>query len=223
MPMISAPNRYVALGVAVLAAAGLAACSSSSSSTPSTSNSSSNAPVRGGTLNVVAAAGPDHIDTVPAYYTADYEFERAYARQMLQYPAEAYSSTTDAGWTADVTPVPDIATEVPTAANGGITNGGTTYTFHIKQGVDWNTTPPRQVTAADFIREFKAFCNPAPGGFVGNITYYAATVAGMNTYCNAEQAYFANTKAHAPTAANIANYQNTNNISGLSAPNSSTL
>jgi peptide/nickel transport system substrate-binding protein len=220
--MISAPNRYVALGVAVLAAAGLAACSSSSSSsTPAAS--SSNKPVYGGTLNVVAAAGPDHIDTVAAYYTADYEFEHAYTRQMLQYPTEQYSSTSDAGWTADVTPVPDIATEVPTAANGGITNGGTTYTFHIKQGVDWNTTPARQVTADDFIREFKAFCNPAPGGFVGNVTYYASTIVGLNSYCNAEQAYFANAKTHPGTAANIAAFQNSNNITGLSAPNPLTL
>jgi peptide/nickel transport system substrate-binding protein len=220
--MISAPNRYVALGVAVLAAAGLAACSSSSSSsTPSTSSSST--PKYGGTLNVVAAAGPDHIDPVAAYYTADYEFEHAYTRQLLQYPSVAYDSTSSAGWTADVTPVADIATEVPTVANGGITNGGTTYTFHIKPGVDWNTTPPRQVTASDFIREFKAFCNPAPGGFVGNITYYASTIAGMNSYCNNEQAYFANAKAHPGTAANIAAFQNSNPISGLSAPNPLTL
>jgi peptide/nickel transport system substrate-binding protein len=219
--MISAPNRYVALGVAVLAAAGLAACSSSSSSsTPSTSSSK---PVYGGTLNVVAAAGPDHIDPVAAYYTADYEFEHAYTRQLLSYPSEPYSSTSSPGWTADVTPVADIATEVPTVANGGITDGGTVYTFHIKPGVDWNTTPPRQVVADDFIREFKAFCNPAPGGFVGNITYYASTIAGMNSYCNAEQAYFANAKTHPGTAAAIANFQNTNNISGLSAPNPMTL
>ena len=221
--MISAPNRYVALGVAVLAAAGLAACSSSSSSSSAPSTSSSSKPVYGGTLNVVAAAGPDHIDPVAAYYTADYEFEHAYTRQLLQYPSEDYSSTSDAGWTADVTPVADIATEVPTVANGGITDGGTVYTFHIKPGVDWNTTPPRQVVADDFIREFKAFCNPAPGGFVGNITYYASTIAGMNSYCNAEQAYFANAKTHPGTAANIANFQNTNNISGLSAPNPLTL
>ncbi len=221
--MISAPNRHVALGVAVLAAFGLAACSSSSSSTPSTSSSSSNKPVYGGTLNVVAAAGPDHIDPVAAYYTADYEFEHAYTRQLLSYPSEDYSSTSDAGWNADVTPVADIATEVPTVANGGITDGGTLYTFHIKQGVDWNTSPPRQVVADDFIREFKAFCNPAPGGFVGNITYYASTIEGMNSYCNAEQAYFANAKLHPGTAANIANYQNTNPITGLSAPNPLTL
>jgi len=222
--MISAPNRFVALGVAVLAAAGLAACSSSSSpsSTPSAS-SSSNTPMTGGTLNIVAAAGPDHIDTVPAYYTADYEFEHAYSRQLLAYASSPYNSTTDSGWTADVTPVADMATEVPTAANGGITNGGMTYTFHIKQGVDWNTTPPRQVTADDFIREFKAFCNPAPGGFVGNITYYASTIAGMNSYCNSEQAYFANAKTHPGTAANIAAFQNSNGISGLTAPDPLTL
>ena len=38
--------------------------------------------------------------------------------------------------------------------------GGTVYTFHIKPGVDWNTTPARQVTSQDFLREFKAFFNP---------------------------------------------------------------
>jgi peptide/nickel transport system substrate-binding protein len=223
--MISAPNRLVTVAVAVLAAAGLAACSSSSttSSGSSPSASSSGAPVYGGTLNIVAASGPDHIDTVPAYYTADYELEHAYTRQLLAYPTENYTNTSDAGWTQDVTPVADMATVVPTLSNGGITNGGTTYTFHIKSGVDWNTTPARQVTSADFIREFKAFCNPAPGGFVGNSAYYTSTIAGMNTYCNNELAYFANTKTHPATAANIAAFQNSNNISGLTAPDSLTL
>src|SRR6202050_5522632 len=134
MLMISAPKRPLAIAVAVLAACGLAACSSSASSTGSTSSSASaGTPVRGGTLNIVAASGPDHIDTVPAYYTADYEVERAYTRQLLSYPAQTYSAAGDAGWTADTTPTADIATVVPSAANGGLTNGGKTYTFHIKQ------------------------------------------------------------------------------------------
>jgi peptide/nickel transport system substrate-binding protein len=224
--MISAPNRLVTVAVAVLAAAGLAACSSSSttpSGSSSPSASSSGAPVYGGTLNIVAASGPDHIDTVPAYYTADYEFEHAYTRQLLAYPTENYTNTSDAGWTQDVTPVADMATVVPSAANGGISADLKTYTFHIKSGVDWNTTPARQVTSADFIREFKAFCNPAPGGYVGNSAYYTSTIAGLLTYCNNETAYFANTKTHPPTAANIAAFQNSNNISGLSAPDSLTL
>ncbi|HVB42765.1 MAG TPA: ABC transporter substrate-binding protein [Streptosporangiaceae bacterium] len=209
------------MAVVGAAATVLAACSSN----PTTSGGGGTAakPVLGGTLRLVAASGPDHIDTVPAYYTADYILERAYARQLLTYPTVADPTLTSPGWKADTTPIPDIATTIPTAANGGITNGGKTYTFHIKSGVDWNTTPPRQVTADDFIREFKAFCNPAPGGYVGNLGYYSSTVAGLNDYCNAETAYFANAKKHPVTAANIAGFQNSHTISGLVAVNSSTL
>ncbi len=209
-------QRIAVVAMAGLAAAGLAACSSSSSSSSATGSK----PVKGGTLKFVAASGPDHIDTVPAYYTADYILERGYARQLLTYPTVPDPTLTSAGWTKDTTPVADIATQVPTTANGGITNGGTTYTFHIKQGVDWNTKPARQVTAADFLREYKAFCNPVSP--VGNPLYYEATVAGLKQYCDAESAYFAN-KSHAPTATNIANFQNSHTISGITAVSPSTL
>ena len=211
-------NRIAALATAGLAVAGLAACSSSNSGGTTGGNSSQ--PVKGGTLRIVAASGPDHLDTVPAYYTADYILERAYARQLLTYPTVPDPTLTSAGWTKDITPVPDIATAVPTTANGGITNGGKTYTFHIKQGVDWNTSPARQVTADDFIREFKAFCNPVSP--VGNLGYYSSTIAGLTQYCNAETAFFAK-KSNAPTAANIANFQNTHQISGLVAVSPSEL
>jgi peptide/nickel transport system substrate-binding protein len=216
--MTSAPKRIVVLAAAVLAAAGLAACSSSSSSTPAVSSSTT--PQYGGTLHIVAAAGPDHIDTVPAYYTADYMLERAYTRQLVSYPTVAYTNTSSPGWTTDTTPVADVATAVPTVANGGVTNAGKTYTFHIKPGVDWNTSPPRQVTSQDFLREFKAFCNPVSP--VGNPTYFDSAIAGMTAYCNAETAFFA-IKSNAPTAANIANFQNTHNISGITTPNSMTI
>ena len=216
--MRALPKRYAVAAMAGIAAVSLAACGGSSSSSGSTA--SSGKPVYGGTLHIVAASGPDHIDTVPAYYTADYELERMYTRQLLQYPTVPATSTSSSGWTSDTTPAADVATVVPSTSNGGITNGGKTYTFHIKSGVDWDSSPVRQVTADDFIREFKAFCNPVSP--VGNPVYYQSTIAGLTSYCNAETAYFAS-KSHAPTAANIANFQNTNNISGLSAPNSSTL
>ena len=174
----------------------------------------------GGTLHIVAASGPAHLDTVPSYYTTDYQLTHAYTRQLLNYPTLPYTSTTSSGWIKDTTPAPDVATEVPTTANGGITNGGKTYTFHIKQGVDWNTTPARQVTSQDFLREYKAFFNPVSP--VGNPTYYEATIAGLTSYANAETAYFAS-KSHPPTAANITNFQNTHNITGISTPNSSTI
>ena len=215
--MINAPQRVVTLAAAVLAAAGLVACSSSSTSSTSTS---AGKPVSGGTLHIVAASGPAHIDTVPAYYTVDYQIEHATDRQLLTYPTDVYTSTSSPGWIADSTPTADVATEVPTVANGGITNGGKTFTFHIKPGVDWNTSPPRQVTSQDFLREFKAFFNPVSP--VGNPVYYTSTIAGLAAYDNAETAYFAN-KAHAPTAANIANFQDTHSISGIATPNTSTI
>jgi peptide/nickel transport system substrate-binding protein len=217
--MISTPKRFAGLATAVLAGVALAACSSSSSSSTPTS-SSSNTPVYGGILHIVSAGGPDHLDTVPAYYTVDYQLERAYTRQLVQYPTDPAPSITSAGWLADTTPVADVATVVPTVANGGITNGGKTYTFHIKPGVDWNSTPVRQVTSYDFLREFKAFCNPVQP--VGNETYYESAIVGVTAYCNAETAYFA-VKSNAPTAANIANFQNTHSIAGITTPNSMTI
>ena len=171
-------------------------------------------------MHIVAASGPAHLDTVPSYYTTDYQLTHAYTRQLLNYPTLPYNSTSDANWTADVTPTADVATEVPSTANGGITNDGKTYTFHIKQGVDWNTSPPRQVTSQDFLREYKAFFNPVSP--VGNPVYYESTISGLSAYASAETAYFAS-KSHAPTAANIANFQNTHNISGIATPNSSTI
>jgi peptide/nickel transport system substrate-binding protein len=222
--MPRASKRVATLAVLAIAAGGLAACSSSSSTgstTAPTSATSSEKPQSGGTLNIVAASGPDHIDSVPAYTTYDYELERVYTRQLVSYPTVPAATTTSAAWTTDTTPVPDAATSVPTAANGGITGGGTVYTFHIKPGVDWNTTPARQVTSQDFLREFKAFFNPVSP--VGNQGYYLSTIKGLQAYANEETAYFANAKVHAPTAANIANFQNTHTIAGISTPNSSTI
>lgn len=216
--MTSLPKRYVAAAALSLAAIGLAACGGGGGGG---TTGGGGTPVSGGTLNIVAASGPDHLDTVPAYYTADYILERAYTRQLVAYPYGAPSTTSDAAWKKTTTPVADAATAVPTTSNGGITNGGKTYTFHIKPGVMWDTKPARQVTAADFIREYKAFCNPVSP--VGNPLYFQATIAGLKTYCDAETAYFANSKAHPPTASNIAGFQNSHTISGLSAPNSSTL
>jgi len=198
--MTPMPKRFAALAVAVLAAAGLAACGKSSSPAAGPTNGPPSTPT--GTLKIVAAGGPDHIDTVPAYYTGDYILEHGYTRQLLTYPYAVDPTITSAGWKKATTPVPDIATAVPTTANGGITNGGKTYTFHIKQGVTWNTSPPRQVTASDFIREFKAFFNPVSP--VGNGLYYTSTIAGLLKYQNQETAYFA-VKSHKPTATNIAN------------------
>jgi len=212
-----ARRTWSAAAVVAAASLGLAACSSSTSPGGTTGNTSNKAHY-GGTINVIAAGGQDHFDPVSAYGTWDYMFERIYARQLVAYPTVNYTKVGDAGWKTDTTPVADVATQVPTVANGGITDGGKTYTFHIKQGVEWQNG--RQVTSQDFAREYKAFGNPvAP---VGNSGYFLSTIAGFKQYFDAETAFFGN-KKNSPTAANIAKYQNTHSISGISTPNSSTI
>lgn len=209
--------RFVALAMAMIAAAGLAACSSTSaSSAPAVGK-----PVYGGTLRVISNTGPGELDPVPTYNFAGYELERGYARQLISYPTTSPATTSGAAWAEANALVPDIATDVPSVANGGITGGRLLYTYHIRPGMDWNSTPPRQVTADDFIREFKAFCNPTYP--VGNVTYYNSTIVGFSSYCTAEDNYFSAKGAPSATAASVTAWQNSHTIAGLSAPNTLTL
>jgi peptide/nickel transport system substrate-binding protein len=209
------PKRVAALAVVAIAATGLAACGKSSNG-GSTTNSGAATP--GGTLHIVAASGQSQFDPVSAYGTWDYMIERAYTRQLVSYPSVYYTALDDAAWKKTTTPVADVATQVPSTSNGGISDGGKTYTFHIKKGVEWNNG--RQVTSQDFLREYKAFGNPVQP--VGNSGYFLSTISGFAKYFNAEAAFFAK-KSNKPTAANIANFQNTHSISGITTPNSSTI
>src|SRR5256885_8657452 len=113
----------------------------------------STAPVKGGTLTLLGQSDIFNLDTTSGYYTVDNILERSFTRQLVSYPnAQSFL--------AQIQLKPDIATAVPTKTNGGISADGRTYTLHLKSGVKWNTSPARQVTASDFVREFKLLCNP---------------------------------------------------------------
>ena len=160
----------------------------------------------------VAAGDVDHLDPLSAYYTPSSQLEMAFTRQLVSYwPSNNRARAT--------TIAPDVASAVPTTSNGGITNGGKTYTFHIRPGVDWNSSPPRQVTSADFLREFKAMCNPVLP--VGNQLYYVPVIAGMYAYCDRYAAAFKT--SNSPTAAQMAAFQNSHSISGIKTPDPLTI
>jgi peptide/nickel transport system substrate-binding protein len=203
--------RVAAMAAATLAAVPLAACSSTSSSSTSAASSASSAgqPVLGGTLRFLAAGDFDHIDTLSAYATTDVQMQRAYARQLVINPPSNNFNTA-------ISVAPDIATAVPTKANGGLSADGLTYTFHLRSDAMWNSSPARAVVAGDFVRQFKAMCNPVLG--VGNLLYFEPLIAGMKTYCDA----YAKLPATA-TAAQLAAFQNSHTISGVSAPDNTTL
>lgn len=194
--------------VTCLTAGSLAACGGGTvQSSGGSGTAGSGTPHRGGTLQIMGQSDIFNLDPVSAYYTVSTMLERLFARQLFTYPAVA-------SWNGQITIVPDIATEIPTAANGGITDNGTTYTIHLKQGVDWNTTPARQVTAQDFVREFKMLCNPvSPTGAPG---YFLSTIVGMQAYCNG----FAKVK---PTVAGINAYVAGTPLPGVVATSDLTL
>jgi len=182
----------------------LAACGGQTSGGTAASTGT---PVSGGTLKLLGSSDVDHLDTASAYYVASYTLERAFTRQLFSYPASTDTTTAD-------TPVADVATEVPTTANGGISADGKTWTIHLRSGVRWNTTPAREVTAQDFVLGLKRLCNPvSPVGAPG---YYENTIVGMRGYCDG----FA--KA-GQDAASIKRYIQSHDVAGLQAPNASTL
>src|SRR4029450_10802236 len=164
-------------------------------------------PQQGGPLKLVGSTDVDHLDTASAYYVASYPLERAFTRQLFSYPASADQ-------TKAITPVPDLASELPTTANGGITANGKTYTIHLRQGVLWNTHPARAVTAADVVLGLKRLCNPvSPVGAPG---YYTDTIVGMKAYCDG----FAKVNGD---AASIAAYINGHDVAGVRAVGDSTV
>jgi len=72
------------------------------------------------------------------------------------------------------TPVADIATSVPKP-----TNGGKTYTFHIKKGVEFSPPVSRQVVCNDFVNAMQRLANPKDGG---QYSFYYKVIKGWDAY-----------------------------------------
>jgi peptide/nickel transport system substrate-binding protein len=194
-----------AIAVITMLAAG---CSSSGtvSSQPGSSGGQGT-PQRGGTLVMLGQSDIFNLDTASAYYTVSSMLERMFTRQLFSYGVPTGTATPPPV-------VPDVATTIPTTSNGGITDGGKTITVHLRTGVKWNTSPPRQVTAADFVRGFKMLCNPvSPVGAPG---YFTATIEGMQSYCTG----FAKVPG---TVSGIADYVNSHSLPGVVATAPQTL
>ncbi|MGH8835854.1 MAG: ABC transporter substrate-binding protein [Actinomycetes bacterium] len=197
-------GRAVGASVATVLALVLAGCGNSSNGS---STGAASTPKQGGTLKLLGASDVDHLDTVSAYYTTSYTLERAFTRQLFSYPATADVSKA-------INPVADVATEIPTTANGGISADGKTYTIHLRSGVRWNTQPARAVTAGDFVRGLQRLCNPvSPVGAPG---YYTNTIVGMQQFCDGFAKVPGNAKA-------MADYIDSHQISGVTAPNDTTI
>jgi len=193
-------------GLLVLTMAPCASCGSAQHAAHDAADDTA-PPVRGGTLKVVGNSDVDHLSPTSAYVTGAMWLTEAFARQLVTYPpATDYATKTAV--------VPDLAQELPTRANGGISADGRLVTFHLRRGVRWNTSPPRAVTAHDFVRAFKLFCNPVSP--VGAPRYYTSTITGMAEYCTA----FSRIPG---TVSDIRQYLASHDLDGVRALDDSTL
>ncbi|MBV8078788.1 MAG: hypothetical protein JO186_00250 [Actinobacteria bacterium] len=89
--------------------------------------------------------------------------------------------------------IPDLATSVPTP-----TNGGTTYTFHLKQGVKFSPPVNRAVTSKDILYALERIAKPKDGA---EYAFYYTVIKGFEAY----------SKGKAKT------------IAGIKTPNASTI
>jgi peptide/nickel transport system substrate-binding protein len=143
---------------------------------------------------MLGKADVDSMDYNLSYYSIGSLGLRMWARGLYAYPAVPGKTTT---------PAPDLATAAPV-----VTNRGLTYTVTIRTGALWDTSPPRQVTAADALLGLKRACNPVQP--FGGITNFEDLIRGYAAFC----AGFA--KA-GKTVAAIRSYINSHPISGVTA------
>ncbi|HET8562030.1 MAG TPA: ABC transporter substrate-binding protein [Marmoricola sp.] len=211
------PNNTKRVGLSMLAVVSmltLAACGSSggggggntNNSGQSAQNGGTQGAVSGGTLNLLGQSDVDYMDPNVSYYTIGYLGLRMWSRQLFTYPATPGKTTTA---------VPDLATSVPTQANGGISKDGKTVTITLRKGAKWNTSPARQVTAADVVRGVKRTCNPTQP--FGGTPDFATLIDGYTQFCSG----FA--KVSATSAAAQAKYIENTPLPGVVAKNELTV
>lgn len=170
-------------------------------------------PRYGGTLRLYGPGSMDHLDPACAYYALGGQIIRLFARQLFTYRPVA-----DLRDRTAVTPVPDVAAEIPTIEQGGLSPDRTRYTIRLRPGVHWDASPVREVTAPDFVRGFKRIGNPVTRP--GAIHYFTSTIAGMAEYCDG---YASAVTSREPSAEELAAYQNSHEISGIRALDDQTL
>jgi peptide/nickel transport system substrate-binding protein len=124
----------VRLGLVAMAAAVAAGCGSGGSAA---SSSSSGSPVNGGILRAGIPSNPDHLDPALSYTNEGWEILEATNNGLLTFKKAA------GGAGAQV--VPDIATSLPK-----VTDGGLTYSFHLRHGVMFSPPVSREVKPSDF-------------------------------------------------------------------------
>jgi peptide/nickel transport system substrate-binding protein len=107
---------------------------------------------RGGTLQVLSSEGFQHLDPGSAYFALDYGVIDATERPLFMFMPNSQTELS-----------PDLAKEIPTASNGGVTDGGKTVTIHIQPNVKYAPPVNRTVTSQDVAYAIERMADPNVG------------------------------------------------------------
>jgi peptide/nickel transport system substrate-binding protein len=129
--------------VTAACAAALAGCSSNPSA--STSNAGGGAHYVPGSLRIADIEEPDTLN--PYISTVITSLDMSYLWDEFFFNVDDKDQF-----------VPEVALEVPTLSNGGISPDGLTITYHLRHGIKWQDGRP--LTARDVIFTWKAIMNP---------------------------------------------------------------
>jgi peptide/nickel transport system substrate-binding protein len=127
----------------VFAAALFAGCSKVSESTSGTATT--NDWTIPGVLRIAGRQEPDTLMPVIGTQVVDTDLDMFWAGHLLN-------------WDDQNEYIPELATEVPTVENGGISKDGLTIVYHLRKGVTWHDGAP--FTADDVIFSWQQVMNP---------------------------------------------------------------
>lgn len=154
------------------AASDAAAAPGSGASGAAASAGASTGTTGGGTLRIVSPTQDvDALDPIAGYSTDSWELLRATTRQLVTYPGSADGLGADTHLQGDL------------AERWDVSDGGRTYTFHLRPGIHYTGSATRPIVAGDFVYAAKRLCDPNHP--VAVPAYLDLVIGGFHDYCHA--------------------------------------
>ena len=136
----------------------LTACSQTSNTQAGTGPGGGNSWTKPGVLRWASNSEPDNMDPVVGNQQTEVDLSMFWAGYLFN-------------WSDQSVLFPELATTVPTLANGGISKDGLSITYHLRKGVKWQDGAP--FSADDVIYTYQQVNNPA--NFVASTVGYDKT------------------------------------------------
>jgi peptide/nickel transport system substrate-binding protein len=141
------PVRQIGF-LAVALAIALSACTrvDTGQSASGAANGGRHSWTKPGVLRIASLNDPDSLSPLVGEYQVDVDLSMFWAGYLFNYDDQNQL-------------VPELATDVPTLANGGISHDGLTIRYHLRKGVTWQDGAP--FDAGDVVFTWHAVMNPS--------------------------------------------------------------